>query len=207
MKEYLVKFSILALPILLAVTVHEVAHGWAAYKLGDDTAKRAGRLSLNPIKHLDLVGTLVFFLTQMIGWAKPVPVNPHNLRRPRQDMIWVAAAGPVANLLLAVFFAVLFRWLISSPSLLPYLRMPLIQITAAGVMINVGLAIFNVLPIPPLDGSGILGGLLPPAMAYKYDQLQRYGFIILLILIATGIVDRVIAPVISVVARTLLGDF
>ena len=109
MEDTIIRISILAVPILLAVTVHEVAHGWAASKLGDDTARLAGRLTLNPIKHLDLVGTLVFLVTQMVGWAKPVPVNPYNFRNPRQDMLWVSAAGPGANLILAGLFAVIFR--------------------------------------------------------------------------------------------------
>ncbi|MBF0530552.1 MAG: site-2 protease family protein [Deltaproteobacteria bacterium] len=205
MTGQILNFSILALPILLAVTVHEVAHGWMAFKLGDDTAKQAGRLTLNPIKHLDLVGTLAFFLTQMVGWAKPVPVNPNNLRHPRQDMIWVAAAGPLANFIMAVIFALLFRLLVASPSLIPFLRVPLARIAAAGVMINLGLAIFNILPIPLLDGSSILSGLLPENMRRGYEQINRYGFIILLLLIISGLVDRLISPIISFLAVALLG--
>ncbi|MDY6851717.1 MAG: site-2 protease family protein, partial [Thermodesulfobacteriota bacterium] len=141
MNELLATISILALPVLLAVTMHEVAHGWVADKLGDDTARQAGRLTLNPLKHLDLIGTLVFFITRMVGWAKPVPINPMNFRYPRQDMIWVAAAGPAANLCLAVLFALLFRLLASMVNLLPmFFLQPLAHIAQAGVIINVGLA-------------------------------------------------------------------
>ncbi|MEW6263247.1 MAG: site-2 protease family protein [Thermodesulfobacteriota bacterium] len=203
--EIVRQIAVLAVPILLAVTCHEVAHGWAADKLGDDTARRAGRLTLNPIKHLDLVGTLAFLVTRMVGWAKPVPVNPRNFRRPRQDMMWVAAAGPLANLILAAFFAVVFRLLVAGPFLPHYFLEPLLGITAAGVMINVGLAIFNLVPVPPLDGSAILSGFLPPALARRYEELSPYGFIILLLLIFSGLVDMIIAPVISFLVRLLMG--
>ena len=205
MNETIINIAILAVPVLLAVTVHEVAHGWAAYKLGDPTAKLAGRLTLNPLKHLDLVGTLVFFLTRVVGWAKPVPVNPSNLRRPRQDMVWVSAAGPAANIILAAIFSVLFRYVLSAGHSLPaYLYLPLREITGAGMMINIGLAVFNILPVHPLDGSGIMTGLLPLDLARSYERLRPYGFVILLILIFTGLVDKIIVPVIHLIAGLLL---
>jgi len=206
MNDFLTTISILAVPVLLAVTVHEFAHGWAAFKLGDPTARLAGRLTLNPIKHLDLVGTLVFFITRMVGWAKPVPVNPLNFRRPREDMLWVAAAGPAANLVLAGIFALLFRILSAQAEWLPFFFLkPAVLIAHAGVMINIGLAVFNLLPIPPLDGSSIAAGLLPLDLALQYERIKPFGFVILLLLIFTGVVGKIIFPIIRFLARFLLG--
>lgn len=194
--------------MLLAVTFHELAHGWVAYKLGDPTAKDAGRLTLNPIKHLDLLGTIVFFVTRMIGWAKPVPVNPYNFKNPRTDMAWVAVAGPAMNILLAIGFTILLKLLLSIPlprsSSLVSVLMPLALMFKVGIIINVGLAIFNIIPIPPLDGSKILEGLLPMEAAIKYARLERYGVILLVILIFTHVVDYVVFPVINAVSSLLL---
>jgi len=206
MNEIFLTISLLAVPVLLAVTVHEVAHGWVAYRLGDPTAKLAGRLTLNPIKHLDPIGTLAFVITQMVGWAKPVPVNPNNLRRPRQDMVWVAAAGPTANILLAVGFAAVFHLvgrLLTGVAPEAFV-LPVLLIARYGVYVNLGLAFFNILPVPPLDGGNIALGLLPRDLAIRYDQLRPYGFILLLILIFTGVVAKVIFPVIRAVAALLL---
>ena len=198
----------LAIPVLLAVTCHEYAHGWAACKFGDDTAKTAGRLTFNPLKHLDPVGTLVFIITQRIGWARPVPVNPDNLKNPRKDMIWVSLAGPAANLIVAVLFAILFRLLVAGFELIPpFLLHPLIVVATYGVVINLGLAIFNLLPVPPLDGSDILSGLLPPHLAQSYEQIRPFGFIILLALIFTDTVATIIFPIIGFLADFLLGGF
>jgi Zn-dependent protease len=202
----IINISIIALPVLLAVTFHEVAHGWVAYKFGDDTAKNAGRLTLNPIKHLDPVGTLVFIVTRMIGWAKPVPVNPSLMKNPRQDMLWVSAAGPAANLALAAVFGFLFQvldtgWIVAPP----YIFEPLIRIVIAGVTINCGLAVFNLIPIPPLDGAGILTGILPPHAAMSFERIRPYGFIILLILIFTRLVDKIIFPIVLFLAHFFLG--
>ncbi|MBW2623467.1 MAG: site-2 protease family protein [Deltaproteobacteria bacterium] len=205
MEEYLIVISLLAVPILLAVTVHEVAHGWVADKLGDNTARLAGRLTLNPLKHLDPVGTLVFLVTRMVGWAKPVPVNPYNLRHPRRDMIWVAAAGPAANIILASAFALLYHafhnWL--GLSFNP-IATPVAAMAKVGVYINLGLATFNILPIPPLDGSNILMGILPRNLAIQYDRITPYGFIILLALIFTNFVSTVLFPIINGMADLLL---
>ncbi|NPA94967.1 MAG: site-2 protease family protein [Thermodesulfobacteria bacterium] len=203
------KILILTPPILFAVTIHEVAHGWAAWKLGDPTAKAMGRLTLNPIKHLDPIGTLVFFLTQMIGWAKPVPVNPLNFKNPRRDMIWVALAGPTANILTAVVSALILKSLIGplttvDPSF-GYIMRPLLYMAFVSIQINIGLAVFNLIPIPPLDGSKVLAGILPRNMLHHYEALERYGFIILLVLIFTGVTDRIIVPLINYANRLLIG--
>ncbi len=198
---------VLAPPILLAVTVHEVAHGYVADRLGDPTARMAGRLTLNPLKHLDLVGTLVFFLTRMIGWAKPVPVNQFNLRNPRRDMIWVALAGPASNIGMAVICALAYRFLGGmrlESNISMMVAEALFLMVRAGVMVNVGLAVFNLIPIPPLDGSNILAGMLPPEQARTYLKIGRYGFIILVLLIVSGAVDRVVFPVIRTIISLLI---
>jgi Zn-dependent protease len=199
---------ITAPPILLAITVHEFSHGWVADRLGDPTARLAGRLTLNPLKHLDLVGTLVFVITRLIGWAKPVPVNPYNLRDPKRDMLWVSLAGPSANLVLALGSAVIFRQLkgmLLSDPLGVKLIIPLFLMVEVSVMINIALAIFNLIPIPPLDGSKILIGLLPPAQAASYARLEPYGFIILLALIMTNAFDILLFPLIRGTINIFLG--
>ncbi|MBI4964904.1 MAG: site-2 protease family protein [Desulfomonile tiedjei] len=204
------KLALIAPGFLLAITVHEFTHGYVAYRLGDPTAKMAGRLTFNPISHLDLFGTLVLVLTQMIGWAKPVPVDPRYLQNPRKDMIWISLGGPAANMITATLLAVLLHILVgvwggprSGPGGAFFLR-PLFLILAYGVQINVVLAIFNLIPVPPLDGSSILAGLLPRAQAYEYEKLQPYGFIILMLLIFTGVINYVIMPPIEFVTRLLL---
>lgn len=205
MEDYLLILSLLAVPILLAVTVHEVAHGWVADKLGDPTARLAGRLTLNPFKHLDPVGTLVFVVTRMVGWAKPVPVNPYNLKNPQRDMIWVAAAGPAANILLASGFALIYHIFNSLLDFsFEFVTTPVVAMAQMGVYINLGLATFNILPIPPLDGSNILMGILPRELAIQYERITPYGFIILLILIFTDLVSTVLFPIINTMANLLL---
>ena len=170
-------------PILFALTFHEFAHAWSAKKLGDPTAENMGRLSLNPLVHLDPTGTIMIFITVMsgfgIGWAKPVPVDPQNLRNPRRDMLWIALAGPVSNLILAFVFTAIFTSLTPAEGLTNLFR----QMLLIGISINLILAIFNMIPIPPLDGSKILMGLLPEEQARQYSQVEMYGPMLLIGLI------------------------
>ncbi len=209
MNDIILQIIILGPPILLALTVHEFAHGYVAYRLGDPTAKDLGRLTLNPLKHLDPLGTLAFFIIK-IGWAKPVPVNPNYFKDPRKDMLWVALAGPAVNLVLAIVSAIFTKiiWFIASS--IPYsaaaeaILVPLNEIFMASVWINLVLCVFNFLPIPPLDGSKILAGLLPPDLARSYASIERYGFIIILILAFTGILSKMIMPVIRFARNVLL---
>jgi Zn-dependent protease len=201
---------ILAIPgLLLALTVHEFTHGYVAYRLGDPTAKLMGRLTLNPISHLDPFGTLAFILTQMIGWAKPVPVDPRYLRNPRRDMLWISLGGPASNLVTAVIVAILmhvifFAFSHSASQVVNLVVVPFYKMLRYALVFNVGLAIFNIIPIPPLDGSKILAGLLPREQAHKFEQLEPYGFIILIILIFSRAVDYFIVPPIVFIVRLLM---
>ncbi len=200
--SYIQEIALLAVPVLFSITFHEVSHGYAAFRLGDPTARNAGRLTLNPISHIDPVGLLVLVVTRMIGWAKPVPVDPRYFKNPRQDMMWVSLAGPASNLLLAVVFAVISRMVppIAQSSFL----YPLAIMLQFMIVINVGLAVFNLIPIPPLDGSHILQGLLPYEMARSYSKIEPYGFIILLVLVFTRTVNVVIFPVIDFITGLLM---
>lgn len=197
------------MPILMAITFHEVAHGMVAFRLGDPTAKNAGRLTLNPLAHLDLVGTLVFLITRMIGWAKPVPVNPLYFKNPRKGMLWVALAGPATNMVLAVLSAVLLKWLLNlhlpADSQWGAVAVPVGQMAYVSVRLNVGLAVFNIIPIPPLDGGRIMVGILPEKQAISYAKLESYGFILLLLLIFSGMVEYVVFPIILTIVSLLLG--
>lgn len=192
-------------PLLFALTIHELAHGYVAWRLGDPTAKNAGRLTLNPLKHLDPLGVLAFIIMK-IGWAKPVPVNPMYFRNPRQDMLKVALAGPGANILLAVASAAIAHMVVNFFTFLPYaILQPLISMLIASVWINIMLAVFNCIPIPPLDGSKVLMGLLSPQSARSFAKLEPYGFFILLALFYTGIISQLIMPIIRFSNSLLLG--
>jgi Zn-dependent protease len=188
------------LPVVFAITVHEVAHGWVAKKYGDNTASSLGRLTLNPIKHIDLFGTIILpgllLMTGtgfIFGWAKPVPVDPRNFKNPLHDMAIVALAGPVSNLLMAVGWALVARLGVTIGAGAEAISLPLIYTGVAGISINLVLALINLLPIPPLDGSRILTGILPSYWAWQYNRLERYGFIILLLLLYTNLLGAILA--------------
>jgi Zn-dependent protease len=193
------RIAVWILPVIFAITVHETAHGWVAKKYGDNTASMQGRLTLNPIKHIDWLGTIIIpgllLLTGtgfIFGWAKPVPVDARNFKNPRHDMAIVALAGPVSNLLMAVGWALLARIGITIGTSAENVSLPLIYTGIAGISINLVLALINLLPIPPLDGSRILTGILPSRLAWQYNQLERYGFIILLVLLYTKILNAIL---------------
>jgi Zn-dependent protease len=176
--------AIIAIPIILAITLHEAAHGWVAWKCGDDTAYRLGRVTFNPLRHIDPLGTiilpalLVFTTGFMFGYAKPVPVNFHRLRNPRRDMVLVAAAGPATNLLIAIASAILLRFVPISPSQTSVVVATMLQYS---IFFNVILAIFNMIPLPPLDGGRVAVGLLPYPLSLYLARLERYGMVILLV--------------------------
>ena len=197
--DYLQQLAIAIPAILLALTFHEVAHGWIADKLGDPTARLMGRLSLNPIVHLDMMGTLAFVISMAagvgFGWAKPVPVDPRHFQHPRRDMMWVALAGPVTNFLLAIvsgLILILMRRFGLDAGTISY---PLSLMLQMGFVVNTALAAFNLIPILPFDGGRILNGLLPPRLSWQYSQLEPYGFFIVLGLILVGGLRWIMGPI------------
>ncbi len=188
-------------PFMFAITVHEVMHGYVAYRLGDPTAKMMGRLTLNPIAHIDVMGLLFLLITRMFGWAKPVPVNFYNIRH-KYGMALVAAAGPLSNLALAILSVLLIKLLATLTiqfSLPSSIMEPLILMTNYSIQINIALFVFNLLPILPLDGGRIVNNFLPREMAYKYEQTERYGFVIVLLLFISGAIGYIMSPVLSVI--------
>lgn len=193
--------AVLALPLLFAITVHEVAHGWAARRLGDPTAMMLGRLTLNPVKHVDPLGTvlipaLLLFMHApfLFGWAKPVPVTWQNLHNPKRDMALVAAAGPAANLLMALLWALLAKLGLALAPSLGSFALPMVLMGKVGITINLVLMVLNLLPLPPLDGGRVLVGLLPGPLAWKVSRIEPYGFPILLVLLITGGLAHLIVP-------------
>ncbi len=183
------KFLIIFVPVILfSLTIHEYAHAYIAHRLGDDTAKRLGRLTLNPLKHLDPIGTLLLILVHF-GWAKPVPVDPRNFKEPKKDMLYVAIAGPISNIITAIISAVLLKYIVfsmaSSGAFGAYSE-PLIQFLVWMIFIGVVLAVFNMLPVPPLDGSRVLYGLLPDHLTYSIKKIETYGILILFGIILFG---------------------
>lgn len=211
--QILQKLVLIAPGFLLAVTVHEFTHGYVAYRFGDPTAKMSGRLTFNPLSHLDPIGTLALVLTQMIGWAKPVPINPRYLANPRSDMLWISLGGPAANLLTAVILAIALHLMdhYAAPYMMrssfEYIIKPMMLIIYFGVQINIVLAVFNLIPVPPLDGFSVLAGILPHSFAYQLERLEPYGFIILLILLLSGVISFIILPPIMFIQNLLLGQF
>jgi len=199
--------AIWALPVIFAITLHEAAHGYVARYFGDFTAHAAGRISLNPLRHIDPMGTIVvpltlFILTKLtggagflFGWAKPVPVNFANLRRPKRDMLWVAAAGPGANLFMAILWALLIKLADAMPQ--SDLTKPMLLMGQAGIQINAVLLVLNLLPLPPLDGGRIAVSLLPHRIAYRFAQIEPYGMMILILLLFTGVLGAIIGPFIG----------
>jgi len=198
--------AIFALPVTLAITLHEAAHGYVAKKYGDLTAYAQGRVTLNPLKHIDPMGTVVVPLLllavsspYLFGWAKPVPINFGNLRHPKRDMLWVAAAGPGANFLMAFIWALVFKFGLAIPE--SNFSEPMLLMGQAGILVNVILLVLNLLPLPPLDGGRIAMSLLPHRIAYRFSQIEPYGFIILLVLLFTGALGAVIEPFIFITIR------
>jgi len=196
--------AVAILPLIFAITVHEVAHGWVAKQFGDPTAQRLGRLTLNPLKHIDPIGTVVVPVLLLMlggfifGWAKPVPVTWENLRHPKRDMAIVAAAGPAANLLMALIWAVVLRVGVTlGPT--SWAGIPMQYMGEFGIQINVVLMVLNLIPLPPLDGGRVAVGLLPGPWAWQLARIEPFGFFILLALLATGVLSAIISPPISMV--------
>jgi Zn-dependent protease len=203
------QLAVWTLPVLFAITVHEVAHGWVAKQLGDPTAEMLGRLTLNPIKHIDPLGTvlvpglLLLMGGFVFGWAKPVPVTYENLHRPKTGMAIVAAAGPLANLLMAILWTMVLKVGIGLTGTLDWVASPLKSMGEAGILINVVLMLLNLLPIPPLDGGRVLAGLLPGPLSWQLGRIEPYGFLILLALLATGVLGRILGQPVHTLANML----
>ena len=209
--------AIYAIPVIFAITLHEAAHGYVAKYFGDLTAYSQGRVSLNPIRHIDPIGTVALPLLMLavsklfgggfiFGWAKPVPVNFGNLRHPKRDMLWVAAAGPGANLVMAIFWVLVVKFAFADMA--GQFSLPLALMGAAGVMVNAIFMALNLLPIPPLDGGRIMVSLLPHRQAYQFSRIEPYGFFIILALMFTHVLDVVLWPLVSITIQGVaaLGD-
>jgi Zn-dependent protease len=205
MESIIQTIAVYAIPLIFAITLHEAAHGYVARMFGDPTAEQAGRISLNPIRHIDPIGTLlvpaVILLTSkllggglLFGWAKPVPVDFGRLRNPKRDMLWVAAAGPASNLAMAIGWAVAIKLMIAAGVREDFF----LRMAVAGIQVNITLMALNLLPIPPLDGGRILFSLLPTRAAWQFQRIEPYGMVILLVLLASGLLSTLIAPLLVV---------
>ncbi|HVY07225.1 MAG TPA: site-2 protease family protein [Burkholderiales bacterium] len=202
-----------AIPGIFAITLHEAAHGYAARQFGDLTAWQAGRITLNPLKHIDVMGTIVIPVILLIasqgkyafGWAKPVPVNFGHLRNPKRDMLWVAAAGPGANLVMAVMWAFVMKAALGLPA--GYFTEPLLMMARGGIIINAVLMVLNLLPLPPLDGGRIAVSLLPHRLAYRFARVEPYGLMIVLALMLLGVLGRVMWPIVAAFIGVLAAVF
>ena len=211
------KIAVLAVPLIFAIVLHEVAHGWVADKLGDHTARSMGRLTLNPISHIDLFGTIILPILcimmkgPIFGYAKPVPINPYNFKNPRKGMALSSLAGPGINVAMALAFSFLLRVIMPAiegfapKQAWEWFAVPVSLMFGYGVLINVVLAVLNMIPIPPLDGSRVVDWLLPDKQADAYYRLERYGLLIILALFGLGILGRVISPIIQPILSILLG--
>ncbi|MCL2829373.1 MAG: site-2 protease family protein [Betaproteobacteria bacterium] len=203
--------AIIALPVLLAITLHEAAHAYAARFFGDPTAWELGRVSLNPLRHIDPIGTIalpLIFLASggiLFGWAKPVPVDFRRLCNPKRDMLWVAAAGPAANLIMLLFWAALLKlhWLLPAGDF----SRPMARMAEAGIGINIILMVLNLFPLPPLDGGRILVSLLPNEAARRYARIEPFGLLILIALLLTGILGKLLTPVMALVDALIAALF
>lgn len=203
------QIAIAIIPLLLAIIVHEVAHGWVALQLGDSTAYLMGRLTLNPLKHIDPIGTILVPLVLILtvgfafGWAKPVPVNFNNLRNRRRDTALVAVAGPFANLLMAIAWALIAKLASLLPDSITMLTSPLILMSMFGITINAILMVFNLIPIPPTDGGRITTSLLPPPLGYQLSRVEPYGLLIILVLLLSGVIWKLLDMVIQTVMQLI----
>ena len=204
------KIAVWALPLIFAITLHEVAHGYVAYLLGDYTAKLSGRLSLNPLKHIDLTGTFIVPLLMMLvsififGWAKPVPIDPRNFKHPRRDMAYVALAGPVSNLLMALIWGLVAKFgIMAQISGNQWLGEPLVYMGGAGIMLNVVLGVLNLIPLPPLDGGKVLEAVLPKRAAYTVSLIEPYGFFILILLMLSGLLFTIMGPFVETIIAVI----
>jgi Zn-dependent protease len=208
-EEHLQTILLLTPSILLALTAHECAHAWVALRLGDPTAMLLGRVTLNPFKHLDPIGTLAFFLTGMFGWAKPVPVNARYFKDPGKSLMLVSLAGPATNIFLAAFFAIIYKIFLAGGHQIggpaPGIFTPLFKMVEISIWLNVALAVFNLIPIPPLDGSKVLQNLLPPDKALAFSRVEPYGFMLLMVLLMTGIIHKVVYPLVLFTVGLLMG--
>lgn len=201
--------SLYAIPAVLAITLHEAAHGYAAKRLGDLTAYQQGRITLNPIKHIDVIGTLIVPAVLLLasggkmafGWAKPVPVNFAALRNPKKDMFWVAAAGPGANLIMAIGWALIFKLTLIMPE--HYFSSPLLEMAKVGILINLVLMVLNLMPVPPLDGGRIAISVLPNALAYNLAKLEPYGLLVIMLLMASGVLSSIMYPILGSIIGVL----